>query len=52
MNALLICFRINFSYQMPVCNSFHEILQRSSDFNEVAIVTVKGNDSRSLLGYA
>ena len=35
---------INFTFQPGVCNRCHCLRQKANDFNDVAIVTVKGND--------
>ena len=34
----------NFSYQSYLCNVFHDLMQKGISFNNVAIVSVKGND--------
>ena len=35
---------INFSYQPYLCNGCHDLMQKAMNFNDVAIVSVKGND--------
>ena len=37
---------INFKIQPKVCNSCHDLMQKAMSFNDVAIVSVKGNDRR------
>ena len=37
---------INFSYQPYICNGCHDLMQKAMNFNDVAIVSVKGNDYR------
>ena len=37
---------INFSYQLYLCNGCHDLMQKDMNFNNVAIVLVKGNDYR------
>ena len=36
----------NFSYQPYLCNGCHDSIQKAMNFNDVAIVSVKGNDYR------
>ena len=36
----------NFSYQPYLCNGCHDLMQKAMNFNDVAIVSVKGNDYR------
>ena len=36
----------NFSYQPHLCNGCHDLMQKAMSFNDVAIVSVKGNDYR------
>ena len=36
----------NFSYQPHLCNGCHDLMQKDKGFNDVAIVSVKGNDYR------
>ena len=36
----------NFSYQTYLCNGCHDLMQKAMNFNDVAIVSVKGNDYR------
>ena len=35
-----------FSYQPHLCNGCHDLMQKAMSFNDVAIVSVKGNDYR------
>ena len=34
----------NFSYQPHLCNGCHDLMQKDLSFNDVAIVSIKGND--------
>ena len=36
----------NFSYELYFCNGCHDIMQKAMNFNDVAIVSIKGNDYR------
>ena len=36
----------NFNYQKYLCNSCHNLMQKAMSFNDVAIVSIKGNDYR------
>ena len=36
----------NFIYQPYLCNGCHDLMQKAISFNNVAIVSVKGNDYR------
>ena len=36
----------NFSYQPHPCNGFHDLMQKAISFDDVAIVSIKGNDYR------
>ena len=36
----------NFSYQKYLCNGYHDLMQKAMSFNDVAIVSIKGNDYR------
>ena len=40
---------INFKIQPKVCNSCHDLMQKAMSFNDVAIVSVKGNDYREFV---
>ena len=35
---------INFEFQTDVCNGGHNLMQKAMNFNDIAIVTVRGND--------
>ena len=37
----------NFSYQPHLCNGCHELMHKAMSFNDVAIVSIKGNDYRT-----
>ena len=34
----------NFSYEPYLCNGCHDLMQKTMNFNDVAIVSIKGND--------
>ena len=36
----------NLSYQPHLCNGCHDLMQKAMSFNDVAIVSIKGNDYR------
>ena len=36
----------SFSYEPYLCNGCHDLMQKAMSFNDVAIVSVKGNDYR------
>ena len=36
----------NFNYEPYLCNGCHDLMQKAMDFNDVAIVSIKGNDYR------
>ena len=36
----------NFSYEPYLCNGCHDLMQKAMSFNNVAIVSIKGNDYR------
>ena len=36
----------NFSYQPHLCHGCHDLMQKAMSFNDVSIVSVKGNDYR------
>ena len=35
-----------FSYEPYLCNRFHDLMQKTMTFNDIAIVSIKGNDYR------
>ena len=39
---------INFRFQPKVCNDCQDMTQKSMSFNDVAIVSIRGNDYRTL----
>ena len=43
--------KINFEIQSKVCNYCNDLTQKAMNFNDVAIVSVKGNDYRIHLWY-
>ena len=36
----------NYNYEPYLCNECHDFMQKAMDFNDVAIVSIKGNDYR------
>ena len=36
----------NFNYEPHLCNDCHDLMQKAMNFNDVAIVSVKGSDYR------
>ena len=36
----------NFKYEKYLCNGCHDLMQKVMSFNDVAIVSIKGNDYR------
>ena len=40
----------NFSYQPHLCNGCHDLMLKTISFNDVAIVSIKGSDSRINFG--
>ena len=36
----------NFNYELYLCNGCHDVMQKAMSFNDVAIVSIKGNDDR------
>ena len=36
----------NFNYEPYLCNGCHDLMQKAINFNDVAIVSIKGNDYR------
>ena len=34
----------NFKYEPYLCNGCHDVIQKAMNFNDVAIVSIKGND--------
>ena len=36
----------DFSYEPYLCNRCHDLMQKAMNFNDVAIVSIKGNDYR------
>ena len=41
----------NFSYEPYLCNGCHDLMQKAMNFNDVAIVSIKGNDFRIHVWY-
>ena len=36
----------NFNYEPYLCNGCHDLMQKAMNFNDVAVVSIKGNDYR------
>ena len=43
---LLVFLNKNFNYEPYLCNVCHDLIQKAMNFNDVAIVSIKGNDYR------
>ena len=43
---LLVFSDKNFNYDPYLCNSCHDLMQKVMNFNDVPIVSIKGNDYR------
>ena len=41
----------NFIYDKYLCNGCHDLMQKAMSFNDVAIVSIKGNDHRTHFWY-
>ena len=41
---------IKFSYEPYLCNGCHNLMQKAMNFNDVLIVSIKGNDYRFIFG--
>ena len=41
----------NFNYETYICNGCHDLMQKAINFNDVAIVSIKGNDYRVYFWY-
>ena len=41
----------NFSYEKYLCNDCHDLMQKAMNFNDVAIVSIKGNDYRIIKAF-
>ena len=39
-------FRQNFNYEQYICDGCHDLMQKGTSFNDVAIVSIKGSDYR------
>ena len=44
--SLIVLSCGNFRFDLKVCNGCHDLMQKAKSFNDVAIVSVKGNDYR------
>ena len=36
----------NFNYEPYLCNGCHDLMQKAMNFNDIAMVSIKGNDYR------
>ena len=41
----------NFNYEPYLCNGCHDLMQKVMNFDDVAIVSIKGNDYRNYFWY-
>ena len=41
----------NFNYEPNLCNGCHDLMQKTMNFNDVAIVSIKGSDYRIHVWY-
>ena len=41
----------NFNYKPNLCNGCHDLMQKAMNFNDVAIVSIKGSDYRIHVWY-
>ena len=41
----------NFNYEPNLCNGCHDLMQKAMNFNDVAIVSIKGSDYRIHVWY-
>ena len=49
--SLLVPFRKKIKYEPYLCNGCHDLMHKAINFNDVAIVSVKGSDYRIYFGY-
>ena len=40
--SLWVCLDKGFEYEAYLCNGCHDLLQKATNFNDIAIVSVKG----------
>ena len=46
------CFKdIGFKYEPYLCNGCHDLMQKAIEFNDVAIVSIKGSEYRNHFWY-
>ena len=46
------CFKdIGFKYEPYLCNGCHDLMQKAINFNDVAIVSIKGSEYRNHFWY-
>ena len=41
----------DFQYEPYLCNGFHDLIQKAMNFNDVAMVSIKGNDYKIYFWY-
>ena len=41
----------NFNYEKYLCNGYHDLMQNAMNFNDIAVVSIKGNDYRIRFWY-
>ena len=41
----------NFNYEKYLCNGCHDLMQNAMNFNDIAVVSIKGNDYRIRFWY-
>ena len=37
-------FNHRFKFKKPVCNGYHDLIMMSPDFNNIALISIKGHD--------
>ena len=41
--------KLNFSFQTELCDDFHDLMQKSTSFNNIAIVFVKKTTTKKII---
>ena len=41
-----ICHYLDFKYEPYLCNGCHDVMQKAMNYNDIAIVSIKGRDYR------
>ena len=49
--TFLVFLDTNFNYEPYLCNVFHNLIQKAMNFNDFAIVSIKGNGYRIYFWY-